>query len=242
MKHWSILPGVALLSALLLVLSLDSAMAQKLTQYATDQTSTLSGAELSALESKLASFDRATSTQVVVLMVASGDSGSLEETTYRIAEENAIGRRDKNNGVLLFIAKNDRKIRIEVGYGLEGVLTDALCGVIIRHEIAPRFREGEYYEGINAGVDAIVAATKHEYTADRENTSNRGVGFLPIIVTILIFFWVASLNRRRRGIGGMYPPMFFPGGGRSSGGWGGGGGGFSGGGGSFGGGGASGSW
>ena len=226
----------------LLALSGRSVSAKKLSAYATDQTGTLDGNELSALENKLSAFDRATSTQVVVLMVASIDSGSLEETAYRVAEENGIGRKEKNNGVLLFIAKNDRKIRIEVGYGLEGVLTDALCGVIIRHEIVPRFRRGEFYRGIDAGVDAILAATRNEYTADGNDNSQRGVEFLPIIVTIVIFFWIASLNRRRRVIGGMYPPMFFPGGGRSSGGWGGGGGGFSGGGGSFGGGGASGSW
>lgn len=228
------------LAICVLVLSGSSVWAQRLSQYATDQTGTLTAGELSALNDKLTAFDRTTSTQVVVLMVASIDSGSLEETTYRIAKENGIGRKEKNNGALLFIARNDRKIRIEVGYGLEGVLTDALCGVIIRHEIAPRFRQGEFYQGIDAGVDAIFAATRNEYTA--EDSKSRGVGLLPIIVTLMIFFWVASLNRKRRGIGGIYPPMFFPGGGRSFGGWGGGGGGFSGGGGSFGGGGASGSW
>lgn len=194
------------------------------------------------LESKLASFDKATSTQVVVLMVPSIDSSSLEEASHRIAEENGIGQKEKNNGALLFIAKDDRKIRIEVGYGLEGVLTDALCGLIIRNEIVPRFRQGEFFGGVNAGIDAIFAATRNEYSAESSGKVGHAVGLLPIIVTIIIFLWVGSLNRRRRVIGGVFPPMFFPGGGgRSAGGWGGGGG-FSGGGGSFGGGGASGSW
>ncbi len=150
-------------------------VAQKLTRYATDLTNSLSNTDLSALESKLAAFDRATSTQVVVLMIPSLESGSLEEASHRIAEENGIGRKEKNNGALLFIAKDDRKIRIEVGYGLEGVLTDALCGLIIRNEIVPRFRQGEFFGGINAGVDAIFAATRNEYSAEpSSNVRSRG--------------------------------------------------------------------
>lgn len=237
-----IFPGAFLLLALVQPGLVRVAEAQKLTSYATDLTNSLNNQELSTLESKLAAFDTATSTQVVVLMVPSINSGSIEETSHRVAEENGIGRKEKNNGVLLFIAKDDRKIRIEVGYGLEGVLTDALCGQIIRNEIVPRFRQGEFFGGINAGVDAIFAATKDEYSADSSTKPARGVGLLPIIVTIIIFLWIGSLNRRRRVFGGGFPPMFFPGGGSSTGGWGGGGGGFSGGGGSFGGGGASGSW
>jgi uncharacterized protein len=158
--------------------------------------------------------------------------------------------------VLLFIAIDDRKLRIEVGYGLEGALPDALSGQIIRKEITPYFKQGKYYDGINAGVDAIIKATKGEYTQDKQTSKdnkNIGIGFcgLPILVIVIFiffgFFFIISILRRIFG---------WKGGGRSgwwnSGGWGSGSGwssgsgsgfsGFSGGGGSFGGGGSSGSW
>ena len=220
-----------------------SANGEKLSRYITDQTGSLKNSELEAIEAKLSEFDRTTSTQIVVLIVSTIESGSIEDASLRIAEENGIGQKGKNNGVLLLVAKNDRKIRIEVGYGLEGVLTDAVSGQIIRKEIAPRFREGQFLEGVLGGVEAIMLATKGEYSADRSAGSTRGLNVLPIVLIIMAFIFFSRL-RRRRFVGGGVPPIFFPGGGwgRGSGGWGGGGGGFSGGGGSFGGGGASGSW
>ena len=213
-----------------------------LSRYVTDETHSLTPTEQETLEQKLSDFDARTSTQVVVVMVSTLGSESLESVSLRIAEENGIGRKGKDNGVLLFVARDDRKIRIEVGYGLEGVLTDVISGQIIRHEIAPHFREARYFDGINAGVDAIMLATKNEYVADRSGGSRKGLNLLPIIFIVLFVIYI-SRGRRRSMIGGL-PFMFFPGGGftRGSGGWGGSGGGFSGGGGSFGGGGASGGW
>ena len=220
----------------------DEAEAPALSRYATDLTGTLSAAQLAELESLLASFDRSTSTQVVVLVVPTLYGDDLEEYTLRVAEKNSIGRKGKDNGVLLFAALNDRKVRIEVGYGLEGALPDALAGQIIRREIAPRFRENDYYGGIRAGVEAIMAATKGEYQA--EPAAGQGhQGSPALFLVIVVLFFVFRLLRRRRG--------FFPGGPFIGGGWGSGGGfgggsfsggGFSGGGGSFGGGGASGGW
>jgi len=225
----------------------------KLTQYATDLSGTLRPGEISALNAKLQQFDQETSTQIVVLMVPTTDETPLEEASLKVAELNVIGRKGKDNGVLLFIAKNDRRIRIEVGYGLEGALPDITSGQIIRREITPRFREGDYYAGIVAGVESIILATKNEYKAEPESGRNHGFP-VPLIFLVIIAFIV--LSRMARG-GGPFsgvgtggrrsgPFIFFPpmGGGRSSGGgFGGfGGGGFSGGGGSFGGGGASGSW
>ncbi len=232
--------GRWLLLACLMLTQLASG--QRLTRYVTDQTGILTETELAMLEAKLSDFDKATSTQVVVFIVPTIESGSIEEASLRVAEENGIGRKGRNNGALLFIAKNDRKIRIEVGYGLEGVLTDVISGLIIRQEIAPRFRQGQFFEGIGAGVDAILAATKNEYVAEPSGNKSPGLGVLPIVLIILIFFFINAGTRRRRLLGGGVPPIFFPGsGGRGSGGFGGGGG-FSGGGGSFGGGGSSGSW
>lgn len=99
-------------------------------------------------------------------------------SVWDFAEKNKIGKKDRNNGVLLLIVKNDRKLRIEVGYGLEGALTDAASSSIIRNEITPKFKQGNYYDGINAGVDAIIAVTKGEYAGDKRDPK----GWVPAAV------------------------------------------------------------
>ena len=215
-----------------------------LARWVTDLSGTLSASELQRLDKKLHEFERATSTQIVVLMVSTLDGRPIEEAALEVAETNGIGRKGRDNGALLFIAKDDRKVRIEVGYGLEGVLTDALAGQIVRKEIVPSFRRGEYYSGINAAIEAIMLATKHEYTDERSANGNvPGIPFL-LLLFFLLFFGVGMFRRRTRGVLGGVGPLMYSGWGRGSG-WSGGGfggGGFSGGGGSFGGGGASGSW
>ena len=221
-----------------------------LTRYATDLSGTLTSDQLAALEQKLEAFDKSTSTQVVVLIVPSLGTGSLEETSLRVAETNGIGTKEHSNGVLLFIAMAERRVRIEVGYGLEGALPDALAGIIIRRELAPKFREGDYYAGIDAAVDAIMLASKDEYKPPAEKPAGKSrfsSSFL--IAAIILIFFVLRLTRlmnplSRRG-GGFWWGGFPGSGGFGGGSFGGGsfgGGGFSGGGGSFGGGGASGSW
>lgn len=230
----------------------------KLVQYVTDETGTLSSSEISSLSQKLRNFDKSSSTQIVVYMVNSLDGESLEEAANEIAQKNKIGRKGKDNGALLFIAKNDRKIRIEVGYGLEGSLTDAVCSQIIRNEITPYFKKNDFYGGIEKGTDAIVSVTKGEYTAEKESSKGLnaitclGMPLFVLIVFGIIFFSIfMSILRSIFGFG---RKMYFGGGKNKWSNWGGGGffggggssfgggGGFSGGGGSFGGGGASGSW
>jgi len=227
----------------------------KLKNYVVDETGTLSASELNTLIKKLQEFDKQTSTQVVVYMISTLGGEPIENVSVSIAESNKIGKKDKNNGVLLLIAKNDRKLRIEVGYGLEGSLTDAVSSQIIRKEITPPFKSGKYYEGINKGVDAIIAVTKGEYTADKKSQKDGvGIGCFGIPIFILFIFGfiffsiVLSIIRSIFGLGGRMVSGrrsgwsgggFWGGsGGGSSGGFGG----FSGGGGSFGGGGSSGSW
>ena len=225
--------------------------------YVTDKTGTLTSSQLKSLESKLAAFDKETSTQLVVWMESSLDGNSVEDRSYEIAEQNGIGQKGKNNGVLLYIAKDDRKLRIEVGYGLEGALTDALSSQIIRKEITPQFKKGNFYDGINAGVDAIIKATKGEYTADKENKEKEsGSGMccvpFPALVFFIIFFFIFVIPIIRRifgwNKGSSRNNWWWTGGSGSGSGWSSGsssgwsGGGFSGGGGSFGGGGSSGSW
>jgi uncharacterized protein len=214
-----------------------------LKKYANDFTQTIEQSQLDYLDNGLRVFDDSTSNQVVFLMISTLDGYPIEMYTYETAQKNKIGTKENNNGVLFFVAKNDRKLRIEVGYGLEGALPDALASSIIRNEIAPYYRKNQYYEGTLAGLNSILAATRGEYKgtpkSDNENK-------FPIGAIIFIMFILFTLFRRRGrgGRGGGF--IFFPGsfggssgsGGFSSGGFGG----FSGGGGSFGGGGASGSW
>lgn len=211
----------------------------------TDQTGTLSRTELQSVEEKLSQFERETSTQLIVLMIPSLQGGSLEDLSLRVAEKNNIGRKGRNNGVLLLIAREDRQLRFEVGYGLEGALPDAVTSQIIRNRIVPHFRDGNYYDGILAGIDAVMEASRGEYSGDK-NGDRRGRGFsAPITIALLIIFFLFRGFTRRRVVGSSGSsggPWFWGGGGFGGGGSFGGGGGFSGGGGSFGGGGASGRW
>lgn len=216
--------------------------------WVTDLTGTLARDEIMALNRKLAAFEKETTNQIAVLIIPSLEGDSLEDFSMRLAEKWKVGQKGKNNGVILLIVKNDRRIRLEVGYGLEGALPDALAGTIIRQEIAPRFKAGQFYQGIEAGINAIMAATRGEYRG--RSTAHENVTFSswwPFLVFIAFFFGALIMHRlskRRyyysggsRGwhAGGIWSGGIFSGGGFS-------GGGFSGGGGEFGGGGASGNW
>ena len=133
-----------------------------LTARVTDLTQTLAPAETAALEAKLADWETRTSNQLVVLMVPSTQQEPIEAYSLRVAEKWRIGRKGQDNGALFLIAKNDRKMRIEVGYGLEGVLPDVTANRIIREDVAPAFRDGKFAAGINAGVDRIIAVVGGE--------------------------------------------------------------------------------
>ncbi len=122
----------------------------------TDLTATLSPPERQALEGKLADWEARSGNQLVVLLVPSTRPEPIEAYSIRVAEAWKIGRKGNDNGVIFVVAKDDRKMRIEVGYGLEGVLTDATSSRIIREDVAPLFREGKFAAGIGAGVDRII--------------------------------------------------------------------------------------
>ena len=210
----------------------------------TDRAGILTADAKGRIEAKLAALETSDSTQIAVLTVPSLEGDSIEDFSLRVAEGWRLGQKKIDNGALLVIAQEDRKLRIEVGYGLEGKLTDALSGRIIRQVIVPRFRANDFAGGVEAGVDAMIAATKGEFKVDDEKFAIPQ-HFLPFI---FILFWVLILifgSRRGGGPGrfhrssSYYRPGGFGGfgGGRSSGG-----GGFSGGGGHFGGGGSSGGW
>ncbi len=225
-----------------------------LKNYANDFTNTLTSSELYTLNTALKKFDDSTSNQIVFLMISALNGASLEDFTYQTATKNQIGSKKNNNGVLFFVAKDDRKMRIEVGYGLEGTLPDALANSIIRNEVRPYFKQGDYYSGIAAGLNAIFLATRGEYQGDG-GKKGKGTGTgIPFIFVVILFIIISTIFRKggRGGGGGILPWIILSsmgnsrrGGGWGSGSFGGGGGGFggfSGGGGSFGGGGASGSW
>lgn len=210
-----------------------------LRDYATDETGTLSSEELSMLNQKLRAFEDSTSNQLVFLMVQSLNGEEIDNLSYEIARGNKIGSKENKNGILFLVSKNDRRMRIEVGYGLEGALTDALSSYIIRNEVAPRFRQGAYYAGVNAGLDAVIKATKGEYKMKKKDRGISWFYLLPFIIFLLPIF----LSRRRGFFGGPFGGGFFGGGFGGGGSFGGGdSGGFSGGGGDFGGGGSSGDW
>ncbi len=224
-----------------------------LKNWANDFTSTLSGSELNYLNNDLKQFADTTSSQIVLLMIPTLNDYPIEMYAYETATKNKIGTKDNNNGILFLIAKNDKKLRIEVGYGLEGALPDALCGSILRNDVHPYFKQGDYFEGIKSGINAIKAATAGEYKAqpkEKDKSNFKGFSSFIIIIIFIIISIISRIGRGRRGGPGGF--IFLPGtgsfGSRGSSSWGGFGGssggfgGFSGGGGSFGGGGASGSW
>jgi len=205
----------------------------------------LSNAQKQQIEQSLLDFERKSSNQLVVGIFPSLEGEDVASAGHRIAESWGMGRKDRDNGILLAVFVKEQKLRIEVGYGLEGVITDLLSHTIIEEEIVPRLRQGNRFGGIQAGVDAIMAASRGEYKGSGRALGDRkkdrdmplGVWIFLMIIFINIF---ARRGRRGRGL-----PFIFYGGGFGGGGSGGGGfggGGFSGGGGGFGGGGASGGW
>src|SRR5262245_50149688 len=230
-----------------------------------DYAGVLSAAERERLEDKLRSRERESSNQIVVAIFRSLQGENLEDYSIRLAQAWRIGQKSLDNGVIFLVFVDDRKMRLEVGYGLEPKLTDALSSQILRQVVAPQFREGKIADGIVAGLDAIeqvIAGTYHAQAAPPPSHGSDGRGLMAGILLFIVVagrFSIISAARRqspRRGRGGAGGsrgwggPVIFRGGfggggwggggGLGGGGGGGGGGDFGGGGGSFGGGGASG--
>jgi len=221
-----------------------------------DEANILSSADEAALTEQLAALEAKTTDQLVVVTLPSLQGYEIEEFSYQLGRHWGIGQKSTNNGVLLVVAPNERKVRIEVGYGLEGVMTDAMSSLIIQQQILPRFRSNDYPGGIRAGTDAIV----EQLTIDRADAEARAAkaaesrgmqeddigGIIVFIIVMSLIIFPALLaafggKRGRRRHGGAW--VWTGGSGWGVGGGGGwSGGGFSGGGGSFGGGGASGGW
>jgi uncharacterized protein len=248
--------AAAALLAVLLTVSLAALVFPALSGRVVDDAGILDPAARAALTDKLAALEAKTTDQVVVVTLKSLQGTSIEDFGVQLGRQWRVGQKDKNNGALLIVAPNERKVRIEVGYGLEGTLTDAVSRLIIENAILPRFRANDFAGGISRGVDDIIsvltgdAAEWQQRAAKRPEATAHGnsalVLLLVIIVFVLVFYMLAGSNsrgRRRASRGGWWVgPSSGSGSSWSSGSSGGFGGGFSGGGGSFGGGGSSGSW
>jgi len=220
-------------------------------KYFNDYAQVITADTAAQLNQTLENFERESSDQILVAVFPKMQSdSSIEDYTVRVARAWRAGQKEKNNGAVLFVFVQDHKMYLQVGYGLEGVLPDALCKQIIAEQITPHFKAGDFNGGLTAGVQSILAAVKGEYHGTGSTvaegvrqTSQPGfpIGFIVIIGIILLI--IIFTNRSGFGSGGGWI-IGSSGGGWSGGGGfsGGGGGGFSGGGGSFGGGGAGGSW
>jgi uncharacterized protein len=161
-----------------------------LTAHINDYAHMISEPVAGELERELAGLEKTDSTQIVVLTIPGLEGENIEEFSIKVAEAWKIGSKGVDNGVILLIAKDDRKVRIEVGRGLEGKLTDLVSGRIIRNSIIPRFKAGDFDGGVRAGVGAIVEAARGEYKAEGRKPGRGHRGAMPVF-TLLIFLFIA---------------------------------------------------
>ena len=211
-----------------------------------DNANILSSEEQNSLESKLVALDDSTSNQIVILTVPTLDDQPIEDVAVNTFRSWAIGNKKTNNGVLILIAVNDRKVKIEVGYGLEGAIPDVTCKDIIDNVISPSFKQAQYFKGLDAATDNLAKAAAGEYKLQRQGGSASGGGSAFVFIVMVVIVVVVMSGSRGGGSGGglwLAGPLLFSGGGFGGGSDSSGGGGFGGfGGGSSGGGGASGGW
>ncbi len=217
-----------------------------------DFADVLSGTEETELERKLVLYDDSTSTQISVVTIETLDGMEIAQYATELGEKWGIGRKDKDNGVLILMAKNDRKVFIATGRGVEEYLPDIVCKRIVEQKIVPHFKQSDYYGGFESAVDEMYQRLRGTFTNDNNNESSEGIPMWAIIVIIIFIIFVlpqifgggggGNYSRRGYSRGFGSGPVIWGGGSRGFGGGGGGGsfGGF--GGGSFGGGGAGGSW
>ncbi len=163
-----------------------------------DYAKLLSTATVSQLENSLKYFEQEDSTQIVVLTIPSLEGDNLETFSLRVAEGWQIGQKGLDNGALLLIARDERKLRIETGYGLEGTLTDLIAGRIIRNIILPTFKKGNFNQGVIDGVAAMMAAVKGEFKAQEVPISKRKTNDKAGFITMLTFFFLFLGNILRK--------------------------------------------
>jgi uncharacterized protein len=240
------------------------------TRWFTDTAGILNTTEAAILDTKLKDFEQSSGAQFIIYTLPTIGDDAIEDFTVRTARQWRVGQKKYDNGLIMFVFVQDKKVRIEVGYGLEGTVTDAVSARVIREQIAPHFQKGEYAAGLNAAADELIRriSTGEKPVPPLQPTGGQpqpvaftgtDIGILLFIAIVFFLIMLPLIRRSRRGCGssgcGGCFPLLFPfsgggfggggitfGGGGFGGGFGGGGGGFSGGGGGFGGGGATGGW
>ncbi|MGZ3605865.1 MAG: TPM domain-containing protein [Thermodesulfobacteriota bacterium] len=178
----------------------------RLQGYVNDYAGMISPSAKSKIEQGLKAFEQSDSTQLVILTIPSLEGENIEEFSIKVAEAWKIGQQQKDNGILLIVSKQERKIRIEVGRGLEGRLTDLMAGRIIDQVIKPRFKQGDFDAGFVAGASALISATRGEFKVEQRPIQRKQKGFPPFL-TFLLFLGVfvlilGSLSRIVGGIAG----------------------------------------
>ena len=179
--------------------------------YVNDNANMMSASAKAKIESELMAFEKSDSTQIVILTIPSLQGESLEDYSIKVVESWKIGQKGKDNGVLFFVANQERKMRIEVGRGLEGKLTDLTAGRIVDLVVKPKFKRGEFDAGFIAGIHAIIDASRGEFKAEPKRASQKKGSLFPLI-TLLIFGGVAllSIGKASRVLGGAAGALGLP--------------------------------
>ena len=164
----------------------------RLQGYVNDYAGMISPPAKSKIEEALRAFEQSDSTQIVILTIPSLEGEDIENFGIKVGDTWKIGQKGKDNGAILIVSKQERRIRIEVGYGLEGKLTDLMSGRIIDGVIKPRFKEGDFDRGFITGVSSMIAATRGEFTAERRPVQQKQRGG-PHFLTIFLFFAIFTL-------------------------------------------------
>jgi uncharacterized protein len=183
--------------AALIILAAPSARAQvavpQLAARVTDLTGTLSGEAVNRIEAKLAAFEAKKGSQIAVLIVPTTQPEEIEQYGIRVGDQWKLGRKEVEDGAILLVAKNDRRVRIEVGHGLEGALPDAIANRIITDTITPRFKLGDYDGGVEAGVDRIVSVVNGEPLPEPDKKWERhGSGLGNALPLLFVVVFVAA--------------------------------------------------
>jgi uncharacterized protein len=191
------LAALATLALLLTGMALAEVAVPPLTARVTDLTGTLTEAQRSALESRLVAFEAQKGSQIAVLVLPTTAPEEIEQYSIRVAEAWKLGRKGVDDGVLFLVAKDDRRLRLEVGYGLEGVLPDAIANRIIQDTVLPYLRSGDYYGGISAGVERVIGVVNGEPlpAPQRGRREGGGLGQLLPVAIVFVFWFGAALKR-----------------------------------------------
>lgn len=189
------------LFAVLLLCSASLARADvavpKLDARVTDLTGTLDASQRSALDGKLAAFEHAKGSQIAVLIVPTTEPEAIEQYSIRVTDQWKLGRKGVDDGILLLVARNDHKVRIDVGYGLEGAVPDATANRVIDETIVPHFRDGDYYGGLDAGVDQLIGVINGEPLPPPPHRASNGKNRFDSLLPLLFFVFIGTQFLRR---------------------------------------------